>query len=373
MRDFLRLREQLRRALMCAPLSLPLAACGSSSPPPADPIGNETHNEPPPPKETPWPAYAGCGSESWCGPRTQVAEAAGTDAAAECAPSFTHDGIYFSADESTTQAKRADGDAMTCCYWYGDECMKGRPLVDRGHAVVAPVLEGGDWTGSRRFAPAALREPLRAALAKAWLDDALVEHASVAAFARATLELMALGAPADLLADCQRAGLDEIRHAEGCFALVERYTGRRVAPGPIAALPARAATLEQLAVDTFAEGCVSETIATLSATRVLAACQDDEVARFLDRLIRDETRHAALAWRTVAWAVREGGPAVAAALRAQAAAMAPVDPVGDAASDPEMLAAGRSDERTRREAVRDAWREIISPTLAELISFRAAA
>src|SRR5688572_10740858 len=125
MRDFLRLREQLRRALLCAPLSLSVGGCGSSSPPPPEPITNETHNDPPPPPETPWPPYAGCGQESWCGPRTQVAKAAGTSSAAECAASFTHEGIYFSLDQSTTESKRAEGDAMTCCYWYGDECMKG--------------------------------------------------------------------------------------------------------------------------------------------------------------------------------------------------------------------------------------------------------
>jgi hypothetical protein len=366
MRDFLRLREQLRLALMCAPMSL--GACGSSPPPP-EPIGNQSTAQDPPPVDVPWPAYHGCGSGGgWCAPRTQVARAAGTSSSAACAPSFAHAELSFSLDQDATQAKRAAGDADTCCYWYGDGCMKGRPLLDRGAPVVAPVRDGGGWARRQAAGAAAIPPaPLRDALAQAWLDDALVEHASVAAFARATLELMAVGAPAALLADCQRAALDELRHTEGCLALHERYAGRRVSPGAIPALPARPADLARLAVDTFVEGCVAETTATLAATRALASCRDPEVARFLDRLVRDETRHAALAWRTVAWAVGEGGARVADALGAAAAAIAPA-PRAPGAAEPGLLAHGRTDDRTRREAVIDAWREIIAPTLADVLA-----
>jgi hypothetical protein len=38
----------------------------------------------------------------------------------------------------------------------------------------------------------------------------------------------------------------------------------------------------------------------------------------------------------------------------------------DAARDPALLAHGRLDARTRRDATADAWREIILPTLAAL-------
>jgi hypothetical protein len=46
-----------------------------------------------------------------------------------------------------------------------------------------------------------------------------MEHASVAAFARFTLDLLALGAPADLVQSAQQALGDEIAHAELCFGL----------------------------------------------------------------------------------------------------------------------------------------------------------
>jgi hypothetical protein len=40
---------------------------------------------------------------------------------------------------------------------------------------------------------------------------------------------MALGAPADMIADAERAARDEIDHAQRCFALAARYRGD--APG----------------------------------------------------------------------------------------------------------------------------------------------
>ena len=42
----------------------------------------------------------------------------------------------------------------------------------------------------------------------------------------ATLELLAVGAPPNLLAGAQQAGLDEIRHAQACVGLASRYAGR---------------------------------------------------------------------------------------------------------------------------------------------------
>jgi len=376
MRDFTRLRAQLRAALLCTPLVL--AGCGGKS---ADTttttgnddsteIGNETTDDTPVAREVPWPIGSGyCDGGEWCGPVSQVTEVSGTSVANGCPESFGRENAWYSLNVDTTKAAQASGDPQACCYWWSDNggCGKGRPLVEGGAQQVAPVREGGAWSKGELPAAPAMPDALREAIAKGWLDDALVEHASVASFARAALELMALGAPPELLADCQRAGLDEVRHAEGCFALVERYGGRRVAPGPIPAVAARPASLERLAVHTFAEGCVAETIATLGASRALARCEDPEVARLLGRFVRDETRHASLAWRTVAWAVREGGDSVRDALRAAAAAVAPPRDLPVAPSDPALLANGRLDEATKRAAVLDAWREIIIPTLEEVL------
>src|SRR5262245_52773660 len=50
--------------------------------------------------------------------------------------------------------------------------------------------------------------------ARRWARAAQYEHASVASFARFSLELLALGAPSDLIARAHRAAIDELEHTE---------------------------------------------------------------------------------------------------------------------------------------------------------------
>ncbi len=109
----------------------------------------------------------------------------------------------------------------------------------------------------------------RPLVAAARLEDAQMEHASVAAFARAALELMAVGPPRpSCCAGCAEAGLDEVRHAQGVLRAGGRVRRRRARAG--SAAPGAAAArggLVALACDTFREGCVGETIAALTALR----------------------------------------------------------------------------------------------------------
>jgi hypothetical protein len=58
---------------------------------------------------------------------------------------------------------------------------------------------------------------------------------------------------------------------------------------------------------------------------------------------------------------------VATALRDAAAARRPGSEIVGA-EEPLLLAHGRLDERTRRGATVDAWREIIAPTLSEILA-----
>src|SRR4051812_39178148 len=79
----------------------------------------------------------------------------------------------------------------------------------------------------------ALPESLRRALVEHWTRAAQMEHASVAAFSRFSLQLLAVGAPPSLLQDAHRAALDEITHAELCFSLATSYAGHGIGPGPL--------------------------------------------------------------------------------------------------------------------------------------------
>jgi hypothetical protein len=297
---------------------------------------------------------------------------------------------------SVTKERRADGDPEICCYHWFEYC-SGRPLLDGESMIVAPLRPGSSWSCSPAEVAAPHDRPdsaidagLRARLGDLWIEDARMEHASIAAFERATLELMAMAAPPELLGEIQIAAADEVVHAQRCFGLAARFSGQAREPGPLPTLEPRvrgladdpspeqvAADWVRLALDTFVEGCVGETLATLIARRGLRDCEDPASRVTLAQIVEDEGRHAALAWRTIRWLLEASGlhrEAVLAALTQQAEAMAsearrscealpPADPQA------ELLATfGRCDRRQELLARRDAWAELILPTFAAMTS-----
>jgi hypothetical protein len=176
---------------------------------------------------------------------------------------------------------------------------------------LAPDVVRSDWYPACRGEPAVvvIDVELRDAIHRGWVKQALMEHASVAAFARFTLQLLALGAPPDLVAGSASAMGDEIEHARACFELARRHAADDVGPGELDLSGALEATeLEAVLLGTIAEGCIGETVAAIEAAEACAHCEDGAVRAVLERIARDETRHAELAWRFVAWAL-EVGPA----------------------------------------------------------------
>jgi hypothetical protein len=162
-----------------------------------------------------------------------------------------------------------------------------------------PILEG-------------LSPTERVVLAAKWSEAARAEHASIASFARVTLQLMAAGAPASLLADTQRAAADEVRHARICFALAAAYSSRIVEPSkfPLGTSLELETDLASIAAATAAEGCFEETLSCLALAEAAHRCEDPCVRTALSSLVKDEARHAALAWRTVQWSLSQGGQSV---------------------------------------------------------------
>lgn len=281
-----------------------------------------------------------------------------------------------SINDLTTDKARADGDAEACCYQWVIPCPGGRPLLDaQGQPQLAALRSAGpddDWTelgsiDALRFE----RSPVFSErLARAWREDARMEHASVASFARVTLELMALGAPAELVEGAQRAGLDEVRHARQCLAIARAYDGRDVRPGPLPLPEPEPIDLVSVARRALVEGGVAETGASLMAERAAAGCRVPAIAACLRRIADDEADHAALAWRTVAWALREGGDLVAQALRREADAIEHALGHGDSglAECADLAEHGRLDPSTMARARRDAWQQIARPLLHQLLA-----
>ncbi len=217
-------------------------------------------------------------------------------------------------DACTTRAEcateqhctRADG-VRQCG---GQLCGIGRPFLVREAPRLARPMPRSDWSAVDLTVGAptvGLDAVSRAAIAEAWTRVALMEHASVAAFARFTLELLRLGAPADLVIESQRAGLDETEHACAAFDLARAFGGAPVGPGLLDVSDALGGRSVETIVETaILEGCVGETVAALEAAQAAELAVDPSVAALLRRIADDERRHAALAWRFVAWAVAEG-------------------------------------------------------------------
>jgi hypothetical protein len=186
-----------------------------------------------------------------------------------------------------------------------------RPFVVHGLARTARLADASDWLDAPTALDAAPSPAHATALAAAWRGDALAEHASVASFHRFGLELLGCGAPVALVADAAVAVLDEIRHAKACFTIATALDGSQVGPGPLAIADATLhRDLAALAAATVTEGCVGETLAAARAAAAARGCSDAGIAVTLRRIADDEARHADLAWKFVAWAVRQGDPAV---------------------------------------------------------------
>lgn len=218
---------------------------------------------------------------------------------------------------------------------------------------------------------------VRRRAAAAWAEIAQLEHASVASFARFTLQLMAVGAPPQLVSAALQAGLDEVAHARAAFGQASRLGGVPVGPGPLPLDrdvfgPGGPADLAALAADAFAEGCVNETIGALEAASAAQMCDDDPEARVLwTRIAEEEARHGELAWTFVRWALAQGGAPVRAAVRAAfdraTAALAADDGPAVASPDDDALRRlGLLGEMDRRAIRRRGFAEIVRPTMVTL-------
>lgn len=190
----------------------------------------------------------------------------------------------------------------------------GRPFLVEGHARTAAPCLTSDWALPQHPTRDELPRSLRRELAAHYTELGLMEHASIAAFARFMLQLLALGAPAHLVEATERALADETVHARLCFGLASAYAGHDVGPGRLAmdgvfgeSHDGPTAWLDVVRC-AFAEACIGETLAVADADAALDAARDPAVREALARIRADEGRHAELGFRFVRWALETASP-----------------------------------------------------------------
>jgi hypothetical protein len=227
---------------------------------------------------------------------------------------------------ATERAAEAPGQtffipSMADNWAFGVQCsrpVEGRPFVDADGLQLQALVMNEDSTKAAWSIPneaSYIKSDISMddELGKEWTERALGEHASVPAFAAFTIALMSNNAPPTLVQDALTAAMDEVRHAETSFEVASLLLGTVIEPGPI---PPSTHTFGQnmtaLALAAAQEGCIDETLSALVAayevdTRIEQNPRiNDATKAVLKEKIRtialEETRHSALAWRTVRWA-----------------------------------------------------------------------
>ncbi|MET0794123.1 MAG: ferritin-like domain-containing protein [Polyangiaceae bacterium] len=244
-------------------------------------------------------------------------------------------------------------------------CIVGRPFLVEGEQRVAPVSARADWSALALLPQVrGLDTASTAHLAEQWTRMALLEHASIAAFARFNLQLLSLGAPPQLIELTTAAMADETKHAKACFALASQYAGVLVGPGRLAVEHSLDdSTLEQIALNAIREGCIGETLAALEAREAAEHATDPALRALLLEISADEARHAELAFRFVRWALTQGDATLERAVRAEFAALTAEESTFDqlAAREAESLRHGILPESMRQTIRARAIKEVILP------------
>jgi hypothetical protein len=213
-------------------------------------------------------------------------------------------------DECTTSADCMGGACVFNSALGYRECNNavcGRPFLVEAEARVAPVVESGAWLERSDWRPRTdhLTRSERAALAEHWMKMGQMEHASIAAFARFSLQLLSLGAPPELVQACTQALADETAHTRLCFQIASVYAGHAVGPGPLDVERSLEVTsLEDIVDLVIAEGCFGETSAALEALESADSASDPVIRSAYAQIAADEQRHAELAFQFVRWALK---------------------------------------------------------------------
>lgn len=268
-------------------------------------------------------------------------------------------------------------ESADCCVTVVGDCPVGRPFVVDGTARLATLRACAGWDalpGAERPSTADLDDATRQALADFWAEEALTEHASIASFSRFVLQLLALGAPADLIEDATRAASDEHGHARVAFAFASAYAGRTLGPSTLDITGAIPTTLSatDVAVATASEGCIAETVSAMQIRAASGSAKDPAIRAALERIAEEEMAHAELAWRTLRWLLTRGDVRMREKVERvflDAAAHVGIGPLATSpGDDTKMLEHGYLPADERRRLAASAIRQVVAPCAKALMT-----
>jgi hypothetical protein len=184
----------------------------------------------------------------------------------------------------------------------------GRPHRIDGHVVVADAVAGAECAIDPEFL-STLGRSERRALGRLWLEDARLEHSAVSAFLALGAELAALGAPPSLVRRAIDAARDEAVHTRLCLDGARRHTGLAWTLPAVRPPEPPHRSIATLVRESWHDGCLGEGIAARAAREGASRSSAAWTRTALERIARDESTHADLAWRVVEWCVTLPGPA----------------------------------------------------------------
>ena len=249
--------------------------------------------------------------------------------------------LAFPVTDTTKELELPANNTVDTMSEFGQECaiiMIGRPYIDssgamlKASSIVPDIkninpLASVSWSGEVVVDDETIASSdnvtlhNRFLLGGEWTERGLGEHASVASFSAFSIALMTNNAPSDLVEDALTAGMDEIRHARTSFEVASKLVGKPVGPGPLPPSNHKFDhDLTSLALAVAREGCVDETLSAIIAdlevediSQVLeegtqgsmySNIERDTLAWIKDEMhiiAKEESSHAALAWRTLNW------------------------------------------------------------------------
>lgn len=227
---------------------------------------------------------------------------------------------------------------------------RGRALRRAGEAKLPALGEGTGWRVALADRVALPEEAVRG-----WLANARTEVASVAAFNHLANELLAIGAPAHLVRGALVASMEEVTHAELCFAIAGRGDVATFVEATSSA--DRKVTPARLAADCVVEGCFLEGASALVANS-LAQRPDvpPMIAAVLSKIADEEASHAEHGWLVLRHLLERHGDEVLVVARA-ALRDAEHRHVEAPVSDESLERFGLPGPETWQRAVRRAWEE----------------